>query len=272
MRIKTINIVAALILVCGLVLLSVNIYGLSKDVRQSPIDPQYLRFHDDVKFDFDEGMKMLQMREGDDAFSYAKRATLAISGTLAHIHWGRYEPTKFNQLVPIWENYFLHFLGVFSGMKEYQRYHFAHFERSLYRGIGICGDASMIMSQVLDINNIDNQIISVPGHVIVQAKMDDGNVINFDPDFGVVLPYSISQINDSPELVADHYYDAGYSEKEVNNLVTRYGKNVKTWDGVSHFIRKKYYFEHIAYALKWPFPILLVMLGAYFLIKARRKD
>ncbi|MFT6836447.1 MAG: hypothetical protein ACJA0H_002497 [Francisellaceae bacterium] len=68
---------------------------------------------------------------------------------------------QFNQLIPIWENYFIYFMGVFSGIPEYERYHFANYQRSLERGIGLCGDASMVISQLLDKQNISNKILTL---------------------------------------------------------------------------------------------------------------
>jgi hypothetical protein len=39
------------------------------------------------------------------------------------------------------------------------------------RGIDICGDASMIMSQILERNGIESKIVTFPGHVVVAATI-----------------------------------------------------------------------------------------------------
>ena len=47
---------------------------------------------------------------------FSTRVTKVIAKGIAHIHWDKYQPEKFNQIVPIWENYFLYFMGRFSGI------------------------------------------------------------------------------------------------------------------------------------------------------------
>jgi hypothetical protein len=44
-----------------------------------------------------------------------------------------------------------------------------------------------------------------------------------------------------------------------------YTEQYTVWDGVEHFMTKKYYFEKLAYLLKWPTPIIFILLGIYLL-------
>ncbi|GLX82100.1 hypothetical protein [Thalassotalea eurytherma] len=250
----------------AILLLSVNIVGIFMSIEPTNIQEENLRFHDDVNYTYQEAIPLLVWESEDNLISYSERVTHVISKRLAHIHWLQYDATKFNQLIPIWENYFLYLMGKFSTIPEYKRYHFADYDRSLYRGIGICGDASMIMSQLLSKNNIQNQIVTFPGHVIVETIGTKSNY-TYDPDFGVVLPYSIKEINQSPNIIRPFYEDKGYSEKEIKNLVEKYGLQYKNWQSVKHFITKKYYFEKVTYWLKWPLPIILLL---YSLFKLRR--
>lgn len=53
-------------------------------------------------------------------------------------------------------------------------------------------------------------------------------------------------------------------------LVRAYALPYERWDGVTHFMTKKYYFEKVAYMLKWPLPLCLVAFGA-ILIRIYRK-
>ena len=44
----------------------------------------------------------------------------------------------------------------------------------------------------------------------------------------------------------------------------------KYWNGTSHFITKKYYFEKIAYVVKWALPLSLFFIAAILWRKASR--
>lgn len=266
------KVLITLLLTSGLSLLAINTYGLFQDVRPNTLNTEPLRFPNDVSLDFDQAMQHIKLKEQEAPLDYVVRMTDVISQSLAHIHWNEEQDiTKYNQLIPVWENYFLYFMGIASGIPEYEKYHFAHYQRSLRRGVGICGDASMVMSQLLDKQGIPNQILSFPGHVVVAATVDGKEGV-YDPDFGVVLPLSPDEIKQAPTTIYQHYVDKGYSLREIQNLMRAYNLGFKRWDGVSHFITNKYYFEKVAYALKWPLPILLILLASYLWLRAGNQN
>ncbi len=248
-------------IIIGISLLSINVYGEFQNIRPTVFFNDELRFHNDQPETFNETLSQLQKTKNETDLQFAQRITQVVASGLAHIHWERYEPEKFNQLVPIWENYFLYLMGKFSNIPEYEKYHFANYKRSLKRGIGICGDASMILSQVLDENQIDNKIITFPGHVIVSAQFGHNKEQLLDADFGVSLPFSPDEIKQSPNLVNSYYLDAGYFDYDIKSFNRIYNNDYKRWDGVKHFITNKYYFEKVSYYLKWPLPILLIVLS-----------
>jgi hypothetical protein len=254
-------------IVAGLSLSIINIYGLFQDVRSTRLTTETLRFPNDLSLNFEQAMQAVNPELNESETDYAHRMTHVISQSLAHIHWNEEaDTTRYNQLIPIWENYFLYFMGKFSGIPEFEKYHYASYERSLKRGIGICGDASMVMSQLLDKRGIRNQILSFPGHVVVAANIDGVERV-FDPDFGVAIPFSPEQIKDSPTQIYQHYQGMGYSTREIQGLMRAYNLGFKRWDGVQHFITNKYYFEKVAYVLKWPLPLLFLFLGIFVLRK-----
>jgi hypothetical protein len=253
----------------GLLLLSINTYGLFQDIRPTVFFDDELRFKNDQPLTYTETISQLSRLPNETDVQFSQRVTKVIAAGLAHIHWERFEPEKFNQLVPIWENYFLYFAGKVSGISEYEKYHFADYKRSLERGIGICGDASMILSQVLDKHNIENKIITFPGHVLVSATFENENEQLFDADFGVALPFSADEIKQSPSLVSSHYLDAGYFDYDVKAFNKIYDNNYQRWSGVEHFITKKYYFEKISYWLKWPLPIFLIIIPLIYFYQTK---
>jgi len=261
--------IVILIFISGVALTTLNIYGEFQNIRTSVFFDDELRFNNDQPAEFQSTMSQLAKLEGESDLQFSKRVTKVIAAGLAHIHWERYEAEKFNQLIPIWENYFLYFMGKFSGIPEFKKYHFANYERSLERGIGICGDASMVLSQVLTNNNIMNNIITFPEHVVVSAKFDTQEKV-FDPDFGVSLPFSPDEIMQSPSLVNDYYINAGYFDYDIKAFNRIYNNSFQRWDEVKHFITKKYYFEKFSYWLKWPLPILLTLIPILYFVRRNK--
>lgn len=266
MKQRIVDYICYLLIVLGGFLTAVNLYGTTQDIRPPGLFDVDLRFNNDISLNYEETIQATQRRDHEDKLEYAKRLSKVIANGIAHIHWhDEQDTTRFNQLIPIWENYFLYYMGRFSGIPEFEKYHFANYERSMERGIGICGDASMIMSQLLSKQGIENQIVSFPAHVIVAANNSDGAEVMLDPDFGVMIPYSIAEVQKSPVLVNQYYLQQGYSEEDIAFFRKEYVKDFERWDGVSHFITNKFYFEKVTYFLKWPLPILMIVFSIFVL-------
>lgn len=258
-------------LLAGCFLLMMNLYGLSRDIRTEDFRDEYLIFPNDQPTDFNHTMVNLVRRGDENDIEYATRATYVVAKGLAHLDWLVYPEEQFNQLIPIWENYFLYFMGKLSGIPEYKRYHFANYRRSLERGIGICGDASMIMSQLLNKQGIANNILTFPGHVVVAASFENGKQYIFDADFGVVIPYRSTEFASNSTEIAKLYSDAGYPSWHFLLFQKIYKESFNEWDGVEHFITNKYYFEKISYWLKWPVPMLMISLAAFMFFNNRAR-
>lgn len=269
---KLLSIVIILSFILGLFLLLTNVYGLTQELKPQNVPADALRFsHKTVNKPFEEVLKATEKLPVESDVDYATRVTKAVSDSLLHIQWEAFPNDRFNQLVPFWENYILYFMGLFSNIPEYERYHFASYKRSLKRGIGVCGDASMILSQLLDKENITNEIISFPKHVIVRAQIDDQSWL-LDPDFGVHTPLSFEKINQFDKYFAKEYLARGYTEDDLISLRDAYQDPFQTWQGVSHFITNKYYFEKIAYVAKWLIPLILILpLTIILVINFRQK-
>ncbi len=261
--------IAVFLLLSGVALAAINVYGEFKSIRPSVFFNDELRFQNDQPTEFKNTMSQLVRLEGESDLLFSKRVTKVIAEGIAHIHWERYNAEKFNQLIPLWENYFLYFMGKFSGIPEFEKYHFANYKRSLERGIGICGDASMVLSQVLTNNNIQNNIITFPEHVVVSAMLGTKEKV-FDPDFGVSLPFSPDEIMQSPSIVNDYYINAGYFDYDIKAFNRIYNNNFQRWEEVKHFITKKYYFEKLSYWLKWPLPLFLIFISILYFVRSNR--
>lgn len=273
---KTIQSITALLLIAlGLLLLSINIYGLFKDIRKKNLDqvsPELLRFNTDNYLSYSDSIKKLNAIKYKNHFDYAKKANKLVQQSLTHIEWKKVDSTEFRQLIPIWENYLLYFAGTFSNQPQIERYHFIDYKRSLERGIGICGDASMVLSQILDKQGIDNQIVSYRGHVITQITLNENKKILLDPDFGVEINMSLEELSTNPFGAYSYYLSAGYSKREAQTLVRIYSNKYTLFDNVYAFMPKRYVFEYLSYVLKWLIPIILLLVSLLMLRNFKKES
>lgn len=264
--------IALVIALVSILLMAINLYGLTQEIRPTLNEASDLRFNNDLPLPFDDAMTALtQVRKIEDPEVYAQQVTMLIAKSIAHIHWNEeLNPDKFNQRIPIWENFILYSISYLTSIPEFTKYHFINVERSFERGIGICGDASMILSQLLDEHHIANQIIGFQGHVVVEAVIGELTYL-LDADYGVVMPFSADQVQQSPHVVDRYYKEAGYPEWESIGIQNIYATSFSRWNGVPHFVTKKYYFEPIAYVFKWALPFLGIAAGLGVLMYGRRQ-
>jgi hypothetical protein len=116
-------------------------------------------------------------------------------------------------------------------------------------------------------SGIESKIISFPGHVMVAANIQNQSFV-FDPDFGVVLESSLKELNKNPELVDGAYSAVGHPVSDDNFFTRMFKEDYQVWDGVAHFITKKYYFEKLAYAIKWPIPIAMIIVSIWIILRS----
>ncbi|UDL03328.1 hypothetical protein [Marinobacter sp. CA1] len=262
--------------VLGLTLLAINLYGLSQPLRKPGLgvtELDQLRFVPKEVVSYHRSLALIdELAELDSPHVVAERANQITNASLVHVDWKRVDPVAYRQLVPVWENYFLWAIGRFSGLPQFERYHYADYRRNLKRGIGICGDASTILSSVLDRYDIDNRIVSFAGgHVIVEYQVPgEESARLLDPDFGVPLTVSLDQLLADPGQVRDAYLAAGYSAAEVDYLVEIYGSRYALFDDTYHFMTKRYLFENMSYVMKWLLPVGLLAV-AVFLAPSRQR-
>jgi hypothetical protein len=88
-------------LLVGIILTIINIYGIPLDLRPSNITPENLRFGSiDVSISKEDLLQNSKMLPNKNPVEYSKCLTSVIANGIAHIHWGRYEPSVFHQTVP----------------------------------------------------------------------------------------------------------------------------------------------------------------------------
>jgi hypothetical protein len=176
--------------------------------------------------------------------------------------------------VPIYENYLL-FASDYLATKGNGFYEFCDYHKALERGIGLCSQKVIIVSGILEADEIPVNIVALDGHVVAEARVDHEQKKIWwilDPDYGVVINHSIDEIEADPKIIGKYYEEKGYSTAAIDNLVSIYGKegNVKTSSTIAFLGKAKCKFEQYSYILIWLIPaaILLpyVLWGLYRLI------
>lgn len=259
----------------GASLMGLNFYGLSQELRRPGLgidDHSQLRFLPERVWAYEESIGRLdQLSQLDSKDEIVYAANQIIHDSLVHVDWLRVDPNEYRQLIPPWENYFLFVIGRFSGLPQFERYHFSDYRRSIERGIGICGDFSMVLSQVLALHDIPSKIVSFDGHVVVEYVTQAGVPIILDPDFGVVVKLSHLELEDRMKKVKRTYLDAGYTKSEVDYLFEIYTKNYTLFNDTYDFMSKRYIFERVSYALKWVLPIGMIVFSVIGLWILRKR-
>jgi hypothetical protein len=131
--------------------------------------------------------------------------------------------------------------------------------------VGLCSQEAFVLTGILRERGIKADIVGLDGHVVVTAPVDSAQNTwwIFDPDYGVVIPNNISQIEANPQLIRPYYAAVGYTTQKIDTLVSYYGgSGNKVTDGIIGYSRFRYYYEYLSYMMIWVIPaILLLPLG-----------
>ena len=227
--------------------------------RPAKVEEEDLRF---VKTNYKTSANVLKnynRNANEHASDYIARVNQLVYQSFFHIKWNEQKDTyKYNQSVPVFENWLLYLLS-FTGIGHFKKYHFANFKRSLKRGIGVCGDACMILSAMLSENDIKNDIVTFPEHVILLVYLNNEKWV-LDPDFDVYFLLSNkSDLKNLNQNAVNFYRERGYSDYELKELQRIYSAPYEEWESVKELMTKRYYFETFAYTIKWLVPIALIL-------------
>ena len=99
------------------------------------------------------------------------------------------------------------YLGSFVRPDIYKKYEYANYKKALERRMGLCSQRANIVVGILSENKINANIIGLNGHVVLRAEDENGKWYVLDPDYGVVIPYDIYEIQNNLGLLKEYYTD-----------------------------------------------------------------
>jgi hypothetical protein len=200
-----------------------------------------------------------------DKKSYVQHLTRDISVGIRH-YWLDEGIDEYHLRVPIQENYLL-WLASFVRPDRYLKYEFSDYRKAVERGVGMCSQCVVIVAEVMKEKRIHSRIVSFGEHVVVMAEVAPDEWWVLDPDYGVTIPYSLSDIQTNPELVRKSYEDAGWAPQPIQNLMRIYGHDLPTiyhGDGAKTYHAKLWIAEKLCYIMIWVIPALLMLPQVIF--------
>lgn len=186
----------------GVVLLLINAVGFLIPLRSPSLANPSQFAPGDVARTWDEVRHQLARAPEEAVPAYAERLTVLVADSLAHA-WQPSRRAELRLQVPLWENYSLWWLGEWDEL--FRRYEYRDPRRALERGVGLCSQAATVLAALLGEAGIDARLVSLDAHVVVTAEVAPGTWWVLDPDHGVVLPWSLAEVEANPARLTPAY-------------------------------------------------------------------
>jgi len=264
-HVKTLRRITAALAVVGALLLALHLGGRVVPLRNPAIYSERTPFPHDIQLTYEEARSQLVRRAGETAEAYALRAHDVVTRGMAH-YWRDDGVDKYHLRLPPWENYVL-WAASFVRPGMYRKWEFADPDRALERGVGLCSQAAIVLVHALRNNGVPAVIVGLDGHVVAMAAVAPGKRILLDADYGVVVPFGLTEVSANPDLVRP-YYAAKYPPAKVDQMVGIYGPKGNFLDpsGAANYTAVRHRREVISYTLCWVIP--LVLMAPYGLVLA----
>lgn len=262
-----------ILLYFGFCLLVINIIGLFISLRNESIHQETaVNFADDFILTENELYNRIN-KPVIDKKEYIINLNKAVYQGIAW-YWSDAGINKYNLRIPFYENYLL-FIASYLYPQEYLKYEFVDYRRAIERGIGLCSQHAIIVSEILKEKRIPSFIIGLSNHVVLRVQVNDNpeEWWVLDPTYGVVIPYDIDYIENIPGSIGPFYAQMGINLKRIAGLEKLYEKKgnvVSREQGARGYQLVRYFFEPAFYLLKWIIPCILITLST-FLFYNRKK-
>lgn len=262
-----------LLLLVGILLLAVNIFGLFKTMRNPAIYTEEITLRNrinDITIKYPEILDQLKRLEGESNIDFAVRINKVVNRGFIH-YWKKKGIEKYHERVPLWENYLL-YAASYINPQRYEMYEFSNYKKNLERGVGLCSTHSTVVKGILLDNGIKAELLDVGGHhVVVRAELNDTATYMLDPDYGIFVPHDTAAITANPELVrepyrelATHYYPDAKDPYTTDILVDIFGAKKHTYVIDN-------WFEYFSYWAIWIIPFLLMLPYGIRLVNKNEK-
>lgn len=265
--------------VIGGLLLAINIFGLFVPLRSDLILEEGLyreKTSDTVKLSYNEALETLQNIPTLPEEDFLRIATETVNKAILH-YWDDELADEFGLRVPMRENWIL-WVGSHILPQYFSKYEFCHYwEKGIERGAGWCSQSSAILARYLEARGTRSEIYVMYRHVVVTTEINGKNYIA-DPDYGVVLPLEISQVEADPEIVRPYYEAAGYSADDIETVIRAFDPSVEQEENpafsrhTDYCSKRHQMFEFSAYAMKWLAPVFSSLPFVYLKLKRRARQ
>ena len=104
-------------------------------------------------------------------------------------------------------------MKVVAGLTTAVHYHMLHGRvpsetwdtaEALQRGVGLCSQQAMALHGLLKMFGLQSRVLGLDGHVICIVLVDYRWIVA-DPDYGVVVPIAIEELEKDPMLAVPYY-------------------------------------------------------------------
>lgn len=237
-----------------------NLIGLLTPSRSNElIDETATYFVNDLKWTEAEFYERLGALDSTNRADYLTQLSLLVSESVLH-YWQDEHREEYRIMLPWSENFILRSMAYFNP-KYFARYEFQDHRKAIARGVGLCSQHAIIAAGFLAEQGIPAKLIELTGHVILTAEVDEGQWWLLDPDYGLVLPFSLEQAEENPAEVALFYERAGFSDYDVDKVEDffRTDNNIMFDGGAATYQTWLYVIEKVSYFAKWFLPLALTM-------------
>lgn len=244
----------------GLWLMGLNLIGLFVPERSDRLrDETATYFVDDLSLGVDDFYQQLAMLDSQNRSEYFIQLSRLISQAILH-YWQPEQQAEYRLLLPWTENFILRALA-YINPQFFAMYEFRDHHKAIARGVGLCSQHALIMAGLLAEQGIASRLVELQGHVILTAEVEEGRWWLLDPDYGIVLPFSLMEAEENSQAVAAYYQRAGFSDYDVDKLeeLFRTPDNVLYDEGAHNYLPWLYVTERSAYVAKWVLPLALLL-------------
>lgn len=254
-------------LVLGIFLMGINLYGSFQSMRNPVIYEEF-----SMGLTLENVYENLDQLPGESDEAYVYRLVDVAHSGVAH-YWENDGIDRFHMRVPSYENHIL-YLGSLINPKRYLGYEFCNHRLAIERGVGLCSQYSLILTDILNERGFETRIAGLSGHVVATVQIDAEEDIwwTIDGDNGFVFEYPIEVIEKNPEIIREYFEGrGGYRPEVIDLFVEIYGEDgnyIKLsgneFDGGGKCTR-----EQAFYILKWLFPILSTLPALIYYLRKR---